>query len=99
MKKILLANLLALTSFFHPAFEAQGGEDQSGRFMQIGQFRGLLDATCFYYQAGHLEEKTAMAYLSDLQRDINESFANGKLFKVLQDQVLREFPGCRQVWP
>jgi len=74
-------------------------EDQSSRWLQVGQFRGLLDATCFYYKLGHLDDKAAMAYLRELQASINSSFANGKLFNVLKDQVLREFPDCRQVWP
>ena len=74
-------------------------EDQSSRWLQVGQFRGLLDATCFYYKAGHLDEKGAITYLREIEGNINRSFSDGRLFNVLKDQVLREFPGCRKVWP
>ena len=77
---------------------AQEGEESTW-WVKAGQFRGLLDATCFYYKAGHLGEKDAMKYLNELQDNIDSSFAGGGLFTVLQEQVLREFPGCRKVWP
>jgi len=96
---MLSSTALILASFGLQGIVLAQEDDQVKRLLQVGQFRGLLDATCFYYQEGHLDEKSAMAYLRELRNDVDSSFPDGKLFSVLRNQVVREFPACRRVWP
>lgn len=99
MPRILFAIPLVLASLQLQGSLLAQEADQTKRLLQIGQFRGLLDATCFYYEAGHLPANAATAYLQKLGRDIDEQFTDGKLSKILRSQVLKQFPPCKDVWP
>jgi len=99
VRKQLVPSVLALTYALLPVSAAPEEGDQSGHLIQVGQFRGLLDATCHYYQAGHLDSKSAAAYLSEILANIDRSYPDGGLRQVLGAQVLREFPTCSDVWP